>query len=352
MKPGYLFLIPGLLNSFVSISKGLNDFLNSDHDKIINWLLNGDPSIRWQVHADLLYSDQQTIRKERKKITHEGWGARLLSLQDEAGTWANALYSPKWISTTYTLLLLRRLGLDPDNQQAQKGAMILLNKGFYKDGGINFFKCYQYGETCVTSMILSILSYFNIQDKRMISIAEHLLGQQMEDGGWNCQRPKGATHGSFHTTISVLEGFFEYLEKFSDFKEDILKSRFRAMEFLLNHRLFKSHRTGEIVDPKMTRFSFPPRWRYDVMRSLDYFQKIDAPKDERFSDAINLLIKKRLPDGRWNLQGKHAGRVHFEMENTGEPSRWNTLRGMRILKWWEGINPESFSSSSATSRKN
>lgn len=307
-------------------------------NQTINWLLRGDPSIRWQVHADLLYSDKQTIWKERTKITTEGWGARLLSHQDQLGTWANRLYSPKWTSTTYTLMLLRRLGLDPDNQKAQKGALILLNKGFYKDGGINFFRSFKYSETCVTGMVLSILSYFNIRDKRLISLAEHLLGQQMEDGGWNCLRPKGAIHGSFHTTIIVLEGLLEYVGQFSDYHHDILDSRNRGMEFLLNHRLFKSHRTGKIADPKMTRFSFPPRWRYDVMRSLDYFQKINAPWDERFSDAINLLLKKRLTDGRWNLQAKHPGRVFFEMEKTGEPSRWNTLRGMRILKWWEGLH--------------
>lgn len=299
----------------------------------------GDPSIRWQVHADLLNSDKQTVWKDRKKIVSEGWGLRLLSFQDETGTWANGVYSPKWTSTTYTLVLLRRLGLDPDNPQAQKGAMILLNKGFYKDGGINLFRSLTYSETCVTGMILSILAYFNIKDKRIISLAEHLLAQQMEDGGWNCQRPKGATHSSFHTTISVLEGLFEYLGKFSDLRDDILNCRHQAMEFLLNHRLYKSHRTGEVVDPKMTRFSFPPRWRYDVMRSLDYFQKINAPKDERFSDAINLVIKKRLPDGRWNLQAKHPGRVHFEMEKSGEPGRWNTLRGLRILKWWGDGRP-------------
>jgi len=306
-------------------------------NQIVNWLLRGDPSVRWQVYTDLLDSDEQTIWKERTKITTEGWGSRLLSHQDQIGTWANGIYSPKWTSTTYTLILLRRLGLDPGNQKAQKGALILLNKGFYKDGGINFFKSLKYSETCVTGMVLSILSYFNIRHKRLISVAEHLLKQQMEDGGWNCQRPKGAIHGSFHTTISVLEGLLEYMGKFSDYHDDILKSRNRAMEFLLNHRLFKSHRTGKITDPKMTRFSFPPRWRYDVMRSLDYFQKIHAPWDERFSDAIHLLLKKRLPDGRWNLQAKHPGNVFFNMEKIGEPSRWNTLRGMRILKWWEGL---------------
>ena len=304
-------------------------------NKTINWLLEGDPSVRWQVYLDLIDADEETVWQERTKIASEGWGARLLKLQDPEGTWANKLYSPKWTSTTYTLLLLRRLGLDPDNVQAQKGAFILLDKGFYKDGGINFFKSYQYGETCVTGMVLSILSYFNIQDKRLISMAEHLLGQQMNDGGWNCERPKGATHGSFHTTISVLEGLLEYLEKYTEFKEDIEKSRRDAMQFLLNHHLFRSHRTGEVVDPKMTRFSFPPRWRYDVMRSLDYFQKINAPKDDRFSDAIDLLLRKRLPDGRWNLQQKHTGRVYFDIEKTGEPSRWNTLRGLRILRWWE-----------------
>jgi hypothetical protein len=306
------------------------------NNSIIEWLLQGDPSIRWQVYADLLDKDEETIRKERKKITTEGWGAKILARQDEAGTWAGALYSPKWTSTTYTLLLLRRLGLDPDNPGAQKGSRILLEKGFARDGGINYWEKYStQSETCVTGLTLSILAYFNIKDQRLISIAEHLLGVRMEDGGWNCRRPYGATHSSFHTTLIVLEAFREYLQKYEEHKEEILHARDRAVEFLLQHRLYKSHRTGRIVRPQMTQFCFPPRWKYDVMSVLDYLRSENIPKDERMQDAIDLLISRRKKDGTWLLPTPHSGRIFFELEKAGEPSRINTLRGMRILRWWE-----------------
>jgi hypothetical protein len=305
-------------------------------DSIIDWLLKGDPSVRWQVHADLLDSDEETIRKERKKVAISGWGGQLLSHQDEAGTWAEALYSPKWTSTTYTLLLLKRLGLDPDNLGAQKGSRILLEKGFSKDGGINYWqKYYPQSETCVTGITLSILAYFNVQDKRLISIAEHLLGEQMDDGGWNCRRPRGAKHSSFHTTLIVLEGFREYLQKFDKHKKEILHARERAIEFLLQHRLYKSHRTGNIVKPQMTQFCFPPGWKYDVMTVLDYLRSENIQKDERMQDAIDLMVSKRKKDGTWLLPRPHPGKIFFDLETTGESSRMNTLRGMRILRWWE-----------------
>ena len=304
-------------------------------DLIIKWLLEGDPSIRWQVQQDLLNADEKTVWESRKKIALEGWGYRLLKLQDENDMWSGKLYSPKWTSTTYTLLLLKRMGLDPVNKQAQNGSMVLLDKGFYPDGGINFWKSWKQSETCVTGMILSILAYFNIKDKRLISMAEHLLNEQMKDGGWNCQKCNGATHSSFHTTISVLEGFYEYLDKFSEHTLDITRSRDRAIEFLLEHRLYKSHRTGSVVSDRMTRFHFPPRWYYDVMRVLDYFQKYDIDTDPRMQDAIDLVNNKRTPEGLWKLHARYGGKVFFELEKTGKPSRWNTLRALRVLNWWK-----------------
>ena len=302
--------------------------------EIIGWLLEGDPSIRWQVYRDLLDADKMTILQERMKISTEGWGSRLLGFQDGNGMWSGKLYSPKWTSTTYTLLLLRRIGLDPDNKQAQTGSVVLLNNGFYEDGGINFWKSFKHSETCVTGIILSILAYFNIPDPRLVSMAEHLLNEQMKDGGWNCQKCNGATHGSFHTTISVLEGLHEYLEKYSEHRQDIIRSRDRAIEFLLEHRLYRSHRTGQVVKDKMTRFHFPPRWYYDVLRILDYFQHAGIGRDARMQDGIGLVDKKRKPDGRWILPVGHGGKVFFEFETAGKPSRWNTLRALRVLKWW------------------
>ena len=210
----------------------------------------------------------------------------------------------------------------------------MLDNGFYEDGGINFWKSFKHSETCVTGIVLSILAYFNIPDPRLVSMAEHLLNEQMNDGGWNCQKCNGATHGSFHTTISVLEGFHEYLEKHHEHSTEIIRSRDRAIEFLLKHRLYRSHRTGQVVKDKMTRFHFPPRWYYDVMRVLDYFQHDRISRDARMQDGIGLVDKRRKPDGWWILPAGHGGKVFFEFETEGKPSRWNTLRALRVLKWW------------------
>lgn len=303
--------------------------------KTINWLLSGDPSIRWQVMRDLLDAPAEEYQKEQARVALEGWGADLLSRQDASGTWANGLYSPKWTSTTYTLLTLRRFGLCHDHPQAQRACALFLSKGLNHDGGINLFKSIDYSETCVNGMLLSLLSYFRSSDERVHGVAEFLLREQMRDGGWNCERINGATHASFHTTIAVLEGFREYAS-FHPTPASLMDAVQRAHNFLLTHRLYKSHRTGAVVDVAMTRMYFPPRWRYDFIRALDYFQWIGAPRDERMKDAIELLKSKQGADGRWPAYSPWAGRTYFEMEKSGEPSRWNTLRALRVLKWWEG----------------
>lgn len=303
-------------------------------NKTLNWLLDGDPSIRWQTLRDLSETPVDEYEKVRAEIAVQGWGAELLSKQDPSGTWAGGLYSPKWISTTYSMLLLRRLGLQPEHPQALKGCALLIDKGFYQDGGIAFSKSWGRGETCVTGMVLSILSYFHYQDERISRLVEHLLEHQMEDGGWNCQSYKGATHSSFHTTISVLEGLREFEKTFNEKTAEVQKAQQTGREFLLQHRLFRSSRTGEIVKPVFTRFSFPPRWHYDILRVLDYFQECNAERDNRLIDAIEIVHKKRKKDGRWLLQSHHPGKVFFDMEKVSEPSRWNTLRALRVLKWW------------------
>lgn len=304
--------------------------------KVIHWLLDGDPAIRWQTYRDLLATNNKVVDAERKQVGVTGWGARLLALQMPSGLWGGGIYSPKWTSTTYTMLLLRQLGLLPEHPQALKGCGLLLDKGFYRDGGINYFASLKHSETCVTGMILSLVSYFQYPDDRVHNLASHLLEQQMADGGWNCQSFKGATHSSFHTTISVLEGLFEYEQSQNcRFKRDVQDAQQRGREFLLVHRLFKSHRSSEIVNPAMTRFSFPPRWHYDILRALDYFQASKAPQEERLEEAIEIVRKRRQKDGRWILQNRHPGRTFFELEEVGESSRWNTLRALRVLKWWE-----------------
>jgi hypothetical protein len=308
------------------------------NDEVISWLLEGDPSIRWQVQRDLLKLPPAKYEKERRNISKEGWGKRLHDKQDPDGRWGGGMYGPKFISTHYTMLTLRLLGLPPDNPQARRACQLFLDEGFYADGGINFFSraIWKHSETCVTGMVLAMLAYFRYNDERLHAIAAHLVGQQMKDGGWNCESYKDATHSSFHTTISVLEGLYEYECFFPEKKKQISQIRARGHEFLLRHRLFKSHRSGEIFDPKMTTMPFPPHWRYDFLRALDYFQACDAPKDKRMSDAIELLISKQKPDGRWFMNSGMTGRKFFDLEKAGQPSRWNMLRALRVLRWWEG----------------
>jgi len=303
--------------------------------KTISWLLEGDPSIRWQVQRDLLKLPEKKYEAERKLISKEGWGKRLLDLQDSDGRWGGGMYGPKWISTTYTMLTLRQLGLPQNNLQAKRACKLFLDEGFYTDGGINFFSyAWKYSEACVTSMILALLAYFKYPDERIHSVASYLMSQQMSDGGWNCESYKGATHSSFHTTMLALEGLYEYQCAFPEKKKTISKIRGRGHEFLFAHRLYKSHRTGEIFDTAMTRMTFPHRWRYEFIRALDYFRASDDPKDERMNDAIELLQKKQKKDGLWLLNSGMSGRKYFDLEVAGQPSRWNTLRALRILNWW------------------
>ncbi len=303
---------------------------------ILNWLMEGDPAIRWQVQRDLLEAPPEEYEWERSRVAQEGWGVDLLARQDPGGTWAGGLYSPKWTSTTYTLLTLRHFGLPPDHPQAAKGCEVLLAKGLFHDGGINLFKSIEYSETCVNGMLLALFAYFRLSDERLHSIARFLLGEQMPDGGWNCERIHGATHSSFHTTISVLEGLREYGSHHPTSKE-IQAAVLRGHEFLLAHRLFRSHRTGKVVDASMTRMNFPPRWHYDFIRALEYFQSVDATYDERMRDAIQLLEKKRRGDESWPAYRPWSGRFFFQMEAAGTPGRWNTLRALRVLRWWEKI---------------
>lgn len=312
--------------------------------QVSDWLLAGDPAIRWQVLHDLLDASPDSVSIERSRLEKEGWAAELLARQDPDGRWGGGLYTPKWTSTTYTLLLLRQLGLPPGNPQAINACRLLIERGLYRDGGINFFASLKHSETCVTGMVLSILAYFELPDERLRILVEHLLGQQLADGGWNCQSYRGSTHGSFHTTISVLEGLHIFGLAHPSSRPEITISQARGREFLLGHRLYKSHRTGKVVDQAMTRFSFPPRWRYDVLRGLDYFQACSAPYDPRLEDAMQLLQNRGQSDGRWRLQNRHPGRTFFELEQVGDSSRWNTLRALRVLRWWEQVSQSGSSS--------
>ena len=319
--------------------------MNGSSNNVIRWLLNGDPAIRWQVMRDVIGAAERTVERERRKVASDGWGARLLAGQDPKGTWAGGLssegglYSPKWISTTYTMLLLRDFGLPATHRQARKACALLLDGGLQPDGGINYGISARWSgtsETCISGMVLSLLSYFKFDDDRLDTILDHLLAQQMSDGGWNCERPHGATHSSFHTTISVLEGLRLYEVHRRRKVRAVRAAQRRGREFLLVHRLFRSHHTGDIIKPIFLRLSFPPRWHFDILRALDYFQAVNAPRDKRLAEAIEILRNKQRKDGRWTLENRYKGKTYFELERLGAPSRWNTLRSLRVLKWWEG----------------
>ena len=319
--------------------------LNAETDHVIQWLLEGDPAIRWQTLRDLAGASEATVQRERRKVARDGWGARLLALRDPRGTWAGGpssgdagLYTPKWISTTYTMLVLRDFGLLPSVRRTRPACKVLLDLGLQPDGGVSYgtwAKWRRQGETCITGMVLSILSYFEYDDPRLDTIAGHLLEEQMPDGGWNCRRPRGATHASVNTTISALEGLRYYELHGGREARKARTAQRRGREFLLAHRLFRSHRTGQVIKSEFTRFSYPPRWHYDILRGLDYFQAVDAPRDPRLAEAIEIVRDRRCQDGRWLLQHTYPGKTYFDLERVGEASRWNTLRALRVLKWWD-----------------
>ncbi len=311
-------------------------------DAIVEWLLDGDPAIRWQVLRDLEGASDSTVKGEQQRIANEGWGARLLERQDAYGRWANGIYTPKWTSTTYTMVLLRGLGLEPRHPQALRACSVLMDKGFWSDGGINFYpRVYQFSETCISSMVLATVCWFGMDDQRVDQLAAHVIAQQMPDGGWNCRIMPGyggARHGSFHTTISALEALMEYERLRPERAEAAREAQARGREFLLLHRLFRSHRTGTVAKREFLRFCYPPRWHYDVLRGLDYFRETGAPGDERLSDALEVLQNRREPDGKWLLPVGYPGKVFFFLENHGKPSRWNTLRALRVLAWAKKVN--------------
>ncbi len=303
-------------------------------DDVTTWLLDGDPAIRWQAMRDLVGEPESVWKAEQNRVAGEGWGAQLLSHQDDYGRWTAKLYGYKWISTTYSMVLLRRMGLPAGDPRADRTCRLFLDEALWPDGGINISVSLERSETCATGMVLALLAWFGIDDPRRERLVDYLLADQMLDGGWNCERYRGAVHSSLHTTINVLEGLDEYAKANGARSADTTAAESRGREFLLAHRMYRSHQTGDVVDDRMRRLSFPPRWRHDVLRGLDYFRAAQAPTDERLTDAVEVVVGKRRGDGRWPLQQRYPGRTWFEMEQVGQPSRWNTLRALRVLDWW------------------
>lgn len=309
------------------------------NSKLIRWLMDGDPAIRWQTLRDLQGAPKKRWQAEQSYTLTEGWGAQLLALQAPDDSWGGGIYSPKWISTTYTLLTLCAIGIPRDHLPAQRAVALVLEKELGRTRDDDFMKNLAACDRCIVGMDLFLATYFGIRDPRIEALVENLLEEIMPDGAWNCRRQRKPKphHSSFHTTFNVLEGLREWLETTPKhpLRNDVLKAEKRALEFVLEHRLFKSDKTGRIINHNFTLLSFPPRWYYNILRGLAYFARAKAPCDERLQDAIEVLNNRRLADGTWPVQHKYSGRVFFDMEKTGGPSRWNTLRALRVLQWWE-----------------
>lgn len=307
--------------------------MNKNHRKnrtLLNWLLNADPAIVYQVHRDLLNTEKKKVGLLRKEISKKGWGKKFLDARDQqTGLWGNGIYTPKWISTTYTMLDIKKLGIDGKNLQFVESAEIMIDKLWKIPQKKNEY----YLDLCICGMILEVGCYAKIKSPKIAEIVDYILEKQFPDGGWNCLWERNPHHSSLHTTMNILEGLKEYLENKYSYRNRELKTAVkRTHEFILMHKLYKSDKTGKIIDLKMTRLSYPPRWRYDILRCLDYFRSADKKFDCRMNDALDLIMKKKTKNNLWPVQQKHPGRVHFDMEKTGTESRWNTLRVLRVLK--------------------
>lgn len=302
----------------------------------LKWLLDSDPAIRWQVMRDLTDEKPDAIAAERSRVAAEGWGAKLLALQSPRGNWGGPKEDRGLLVTLYTLVLLMDLGLDPASKQARKMIERVEKRLVFKPLNNRPFL---HGETepCINGRILAVGAYFN---KANDALANRLLGEQLEDGGWNCEavepsakRPK-SRRSSFHTTICVLEGLLAY-ERAGHKRAAITKARKRAEDYLLKRRMFRSLRSGEIIDERWLRFSFPTFWHYDVLRGLDYLRSAGVKPDRRAREAIEIIIKRRHQNGRWPLNLLHAERIPLQTETAiGGASRWNTLRALRVLRWY------------------
>jgi len=296
---------------------------------LISWLLEGDVSLRYQTFKDILNEDKPELQNA---IHNEGWGGQIMQLQKPDGHWGEGWYRPKWTCTHYTVLIFKYLQPIREIPSVQKIIAQGLELCTDGDGGLNFWGNSMKSDVCVNGMFLNYASYFLSPDERFHPLIDMLLKAWMKDGGWNCQFRNKVYHSSFHTTLSVLEGLWEYKINGGKYRiEEIELASQAAIEFLLIHNLYLSHRTKEIAHPNFTLFSYPPHWKFDVLKCLSHLAERKIPFSDALSPALDLLQSKRSIDGKWALQNRHAGKLHFQMEKPGSPSRWNTLRAMRVL---------------------
>jgi hypothetical protein len=310
-------------------------------DWLLDWLLDSDPAIRWQVLRDLTDASADEVAAERARVEREGWGARLLALEDADGLWDGGACFPAsytgdepgqpWTATMHTLQTLQIFGLDPASEAATRAISLVAEHGRWEHAGQRYFD----GEVepCINGRTIQTGAYFGVDVQ---PIVDRVLAERLSDGGWNCEAEYGSVRSSFDTTINVLDGLLD-LERATGGSAAIRKARRSGEEYLLERSLFRRKSTGAVVNPAYLDLVFPYYWHYDVLRALDYFRHSGARPDPRMAAAVEVVRSKRQPDGRWLIDGVHPGRVHFALEDgVGQPSRWNTLRVLRVLDWWEG----------------
>lgn len=300
-------------------------------ETLLGWLQDGDVSIAYQAGRDLVGKPDSSLQA---RIASEGWGARFLAARNPDGSWGDRFYQPKWISTHYTLLDLRTLELEPTNKLAGASVEKILAEEKKPDGGIGPARSIPASDVCVNGMFLNYASYFGAAEADLRSVVDFILAQRMGDSGFNClKNTSGARSSSLHSSLSVAEGIGEYVGRGYTYRSgELAEAAATSREFMLRHRLYRSQHSGEIISPQFLRLSFPPRWKFNVLRALDHFRAVGHPWDERLSDALEVVASKRRPDGRWSLQAAHPGQVHFNMEEVAQPSRWNTLLALRVMK--------------------
>jgi hypothetical protein len=303
--------------------------------EMLDWLLDSDISLQYLIHKNLLKTDEKTLKLMQDEIPKSGWGKQFMDARNEDGTWGNRYYNPKWACTHYVLFDLKLMGF-PKYDDISEVIKKTMKESRCEDGGINISTAIRPSDTCVNGMVLNFGSYFLGKSDQFNSIIDYFVDMQMSDGGFNCNKTTiGAKHSSVHTTLSVLEGLLEYKKAGNTYRiREVERLERESLEFLLLHHLYRSHQTNEIMHPDMTRFTYPYRYWFDVLRMLEYLVDANIAYDKRMDEAIDLLMKKRLKNGRWKNNGIKHGKVFLEMEKTGSESKINTYRALRVIEYY------------------